>query len=246
MTSLADAIGRVDKLIEQLERGAFINQVGQSSHAARASNAEVVVGRAASDPEQVVKQPKQAKKKKKAPTTAESTATADVASAEPTIDLLDIRVGKVVEVGPHPDADSLYVEKIDLGESEHRTVVSGLRKFVSEADMLNRTVAVVCNLKPAKMRGILSTGMVLCASNEDHTVVDPILIPEGSTIGSRIMVEGYDRAPMDQINPKKKIFERIAPDMVVSGGGVCEYKGSAFKTDCGGVCTATVPGAHIA
>ena len=232
--SLAKAIASVDKLIEQLERGAFINQVGQSS------------GGSTKSTKQVVKQQPKQPKKKKAPTTAESTATADVASAEPTVDLLDIRVGKVVEVGPHPDADSLYVEKIDLGEAEPRTVVSGLRKFVSEADMLNRTVAVVCNLKPAKMRGILSTGMVLCASNEDHTVVDPILIPEGSTIGSRIMVEGYGKAPMEQINPKKKIFERIAPDMVVSGGGVCEYKGSAFKTDCGGVCTATVPGAHIA
>ena len=136
------------------------------------------------------------------------------------MDYLDIRVGKIVEVGPHPDADSLYVEKIDLGEAEPRTVVSGLRKFVSEADMLNRTVAVVCNLKPAKMRGILSTGMVLCASNEDHTAVDPILIPEGSTVGSRIMVEGYGREAEEQINPKKKIFERVAPDMRV-GGGTC-------------------------
>ena len=86
--------------------------------------------------------------------------------------------------------------------------------------MLNRTVAVVCNLKPAKMRGILSTGMVLCASNEDHTAVDPILIPEGSTVGSRIMVEGYGREAEEQINPKKKIFERVAPDMRV-GGGTC-------------------------
>jgi len=144
----------------------------------------------------------------------------DMPKEDPTVDYLDIRVGKIVEVGPHPDADSLYVEKIDLGEAEPRTVVSGLRKFVSEADMLNRTVAVVCNLKPAKMRGILSTGMVLCASNEDHTAVDPILIPEGSTVGSRIMVEGYGREAEEQINPKKKIFERVAPDMRV-GGGTC-------------------------
>lgn len=137
------------------------------------------------------------------------------------MDYLDIRVGKILEVGPHPDADALYVEKIDLGEAEPRTVVSGLRKFVSEADMLNRMVAVVCNLKPAKMRGILSTGMVLCASNDDHTAVDPILIPEGSTIGSRIAVDGYSRDPEEQINPKKKIFERIAPDMRVAAGTCC-------------------------
>ena len=144
----------------------------------------------------------------------------DLPKDDPTVDFLDIRVGKILSVGPHPDADSLYVEQIDLGEAEPRTVVSGLRKFVSEEAMANRLVAVVCNLKPAKMRGILSTGMVLCASNDDHTAVDPILIPEGSTIGSRIMVEGYNRDAEDQINPKKKIFERIAPDMRV-GNGMC-------------------------
>ncbi len=142
----------------------------------------------------------------------------DLPKEEPTVDFLDIRVGKILSVGPHPDADSLYVEQIDLGEAEPRTVVSGLRKFVPEEAMTNRLVAVVCNLKPAKMRGILSTGMVLCASNDDHTAVDPILIPEGSTIGSRIMVEGYCRDAEEQINPKKKIFERIAPEMRVGTG----------------------------
>ena len=147
---------------------------------------------------------------------------ADLPKEEPTVDFLDIRVGKILSVGPHPDADSLYVEQIDLGEAEPRTVVSGLRKFVSEEAMANRLVAVVCNLKPAKMRGILSTGMVLCASNDDHTAVDPILIPDGSTVGSRIMVEGYSRDAEEQINPKKKIFEKIAPEMRV-GNGTCSW-----------------------
>lgn len=169
----------------------------------------------------------------------------DLPKEEPTVDFLDIRVGKILSVGPHPDADSLYVEQIDLGEAEPRTVVSGLRKFVSEEAMTNRLVAVVCNLKPAKMRGILSTGMVLCASNDDHTAVDPILIPEGSKIGSRIMVEGYRRDAEEQINPKKKIFERIAPDMRVANDGVCGYRNTAFKTDAGTV-TATIPNASIA
>lgn len=77
---------------------------------------------------------------------------------------LDIRVGRIVDVKMHPDADSLYVEQIDLGEGEPRTVISGLAKFVPIEEMNNRLVAVVCNLKPAKMRGIESKGMVLCAS----------------------------------------------------------------------------------
>lgn len=77
---------------------------------------------------------------------------------------LDIRVGKIVEVNKHPDADTLYVESIDLGEAEPRQVVSGLANFVPIDQMQNRLVAVLCNLKPAKMRGVESKGMVLCTS----------------------------------------------------------------------------------
>lgn len=137
---------------------------------------------------------------------------------EPTIDFLDIRVGLIKSIAPHPNADALYVEEIDLGEEKPRTVVSGLRKFVSEDAMKNRKVAVVCNLKPAKMRDIMSFGMVLCASNADHSIVEPVLIPEGSAIGSRITCAGFDREPEVQINPKKKIFEKIAPYLVTDKG----------------------------
>lgn len=77
---------------------------------------------------------------------------------------LDIRVGKILEAKKHPDAESLYVETIDLGEAEPRTIVSGLANFVPLEEMQNRFVAVLCNLKPAKMRGVESKGMVLCAS----------------------------------------------------------------------------------
>lgn len=77
---------------------------------------------------------------------------------------LDLRIGKILEVSKHPDADTLYVEKIDLGETEPRTVVSGLAKYMSIEELQDRFVAVLCNLKPAKMRGIESQGMVLCTS----------------------------------------------------------------------------------
>lgn len=77
---------------------------------------------------------------------------------------LDIRVGKVVEVEKHPEADTLYIEKIDVGEPEPRTIVSGLAKFVPIEEMKGRMVVVLCNLKPAKLKGIMSAGMVLCAS----------------------------------------------------------------------------------
>lgn len=64
----------------------------------------------------------------------------------------------------HPDADSLYLEKIDVGEPEPRTVVSGLVAYVSQEELQDRTVLLLCNLKPQKMRGIESQAMLLCAS----------------------------------------------------------------------------------
>lgn len=78
---------------------------------------------------------------------------------------MDIRVGKIVDVQRHPDADSLYVEKIDLGEETGpRTIVSGLVNFVPIEQMQDRMVVILANLKPANLRGIASHGMVLCAS----------------------------------------------------------------------------------
>jgi len=70
-------------------------------------------------------------------------------------------VGLITEVGRHPNADALYVEQIDLGEpSGPRQVISGLVKFVPEEAMRGRRVVVACNLKAAKMRDVMSYGMV--------------------------------------------------------------------------------------
>lgn len=64
------------------------------------------------------------------------------------------------QVDKHPNADALYLEEIDVGEDKPRQVISGLVKFVPREQMENRRVLVVCNLKPAKMRDVMSYGMV--------------------------------------------------------------------------------------
>lgn len=59
------------------------------------------------------------------------------------------------QIARHPDADSLYVEKVDLGQGEEegpRTIVSGLVSFCEESDLLGREVVVLCNLKPVNMK----------------------------------------------------------------------------------------------
>lgn len=141
---------------------------------------------------------------------------------------LDLRVGKIVEVDKHPDADTLYLEKIDCGEpSGPRTVISGLVKHVPIEEMRNRLVVVLCNLKPAKMRGILSEAMVMCASTPDK--VELLGVPDNVKPGDRVVFEKYPGEPDSQLNPKKKIWEQVAPDIKTNEDGVAMYKDCPFK-----------------
>merc|ERR1712117_844775 len=147
---------------------------------------------------------------------------------------LDIRIGKIVEVSRHPDAEKLYVEKIDLGEPNPRTIVSGLVDFVPEDKMLNRLVVVLCNLKPAKMRGIESCGMVLCSSRAEPKEVEPLNVPEGSAPGDRVVVEGEKEGMPDEVlNPKKKVWEKLGEDLKVSSEGFAQWQGNDLITPKG-------------
>eukprot|EP01024_Parvocaulis_polyphysoides_P073381 TRINITY_DN9440_c0_g1_i4.p1 TRINITY_DN9440_c0_g1~~TRINITY_DN9440_c0_g1_i4.p1 ORF type:complete len:398 (+),score=44.26 TRINITY_DN9440_c0_g1_i4:134-1195(+) len=150
------------------------------------------------------------------------------------IDQLDIRVGKIVGVEKHPNADALFVEQIDLGEPQPRQIISGLVKFISREVLLNRFVLVITNLKPAKMRDLMSSGMVLCASNEDHTQVVPVVVPEGVQPGEKIQVEGYENQPDKEINnTKKKTLDKIFPNLKTSAEGIAQYKGINLTTSKG-------------
>jgi aminoacyl tRNA synthase complex-interacting multifunctional protein 1 len=106
------------------------------------------------------------KKAEKKPATAPAAAKPAAAAGgkpedDPRADHLDLRVGLITEVGRHPNADALYVEQIDLGEpTGPRQIISGLVKFVPEDEMRGRKVVVACNLKAAKMRDVMSYGMV--------------------------------------------------------------------------------------
>ena len=79
---------------------------------------------------------------------------------------VDIRVGKVLEGKNHPDAKKLLVFSINTGDKT-RTIVSGIANDYKAEDLVGKNVLVVCNLKPVKLRGILSEGMIL--AGEDNS-----------------------------------------------------------------------------
>lgn len=160
---------------------------------------------------------------------------------------LDIRVGKIISVEKHPDADSLYLEKIDVGEAEPRTVVSGLVAYVSQEDLQDRMVLLLCNLKAQKMRGIESQAMLLCASIEgEPRRVEPLDPPEGSSAGERVFIEGYETGkPEENLNPKKKVWEKLQVDLKVSGECIAQWKDKPLQTKLGQITCKTLKGGNI-
>ncbi|KAM9237561.1 aminoacyl tRNA synthase complex-interacting multifunctional protein 1 isoform 2-T4 [Dugong dugon] len=149
---------------------------------------------------------------------------------------LDLRVGCIITAKKHPDADSLYVEEVDVGETAPRTVVSGLVNHVPLEQMENRMVILLCNLKPAKMRGVLSQAMVMCASSPEK--VEILAPPDGSVPGDRITFDAFPGEPDKELNPKKKIWEQIQPDLYTNAECVATYKGAPFEVKGKGVCRA--------
>lgn len=128
---------------------------------------------------------------------------------------LDLRVGVILSCKPHPtDGERLYVEQIDVGEKEPRSVVSGLAQYVPLEEMQGARVIVVCNMKPSKFKGVQSEAMVLAANSDDGKTVKLVAPPADCPAGERIAVEGYNKTDDPkpaELNPKKKEWEAIKP-----------------------------------
>lgn len=183
--------------------------------------------------------------KKKKTASAEPAAAAE--SNEINASALDVRVGKIIEVWEHEESDKLWCEKVDLGDKEPRQILSGLRKFYKKEDMQDARVLVLCNLKKRNLVGVPSHGMVLCASNADHTEVEFVIPPEGAKIGERVMFEGYDGdAVAENKFAKKKMLVALAPDLKTDDDGVVVWKGAKSVTSAGPcVASKSMKGAQV-
>lgn len=152
-----------------------------------------------------------------------------------TIAAMDIRVGKIVKAWHHENSGKLFCEEVDIGDDAPRKIASGLRQFYETQDLQDRLVLVICNLKARPLGGFPSHGMVLCASNADHTAVEFVVPPEGAKPGDRIVFEGFEGEPEpeNKVN-KKKIFEKVAPDFKTDGDGNVVWKTALAKVENGG------------
>ncbi|MFP4170620.1 MAG: methionine--tRNA ligase [Methanomassiliicoccales archaeon] len=95
---------------------------------------------------------------------------------------MDLRIGEVMEVKDHPNADKLMVLEVDIGKRIR--LVAGLKEHYGREQLEGKRIVVLTNLKPAKLRGIKSQGMLLAA---DHGEEVRVLVPEGeTTVGERV------------------------------------------------------------
>jgi tRNA-binding EMAP/Myf-like protein len=184
-------------------------------------------------------------KKEKAPKQPKQPKAPAIPPAPVSPALIDLRVGHILRAIAHPNADSLYVSTIAMGDpegTEHtqideetgkvvRTVCSGLNGLIPLAEMQDRKVVVVANLKPVNMRSIKSAAMVLAASPPAEEGADPhaadrvvelVIPPEDADAGAPVYFEGWEygegKGPEKQLNPKKKVWESVQPGFFTSEG----------------------------
>ncbi|MBN1385724.1 methionine--tRNA ligase [Candidatus Woesearchaeota archaeon] len=135
---------------------------------------------------------------------------------------LDLRVASILEIRDHPEADRLYIMKIDLG-TEQRQLVAGLRSYLSKDELKGKHIIVIRNLKPAKLRGFESQGMLLAAQAGEKVRV---LEAENSDPGDAVFTVSPN-VPAGEIS-----FEEFSKlDLKVGPGRDALHKGKALKTD---------------
>src|SRR3989338_10924041 len=74
----------------------------------------------------------------------------------------DFRVGEILKVDDHPQADKLYILKVDIGEKKLQ-LVAGIKPYYTKEELQGKTIILIKNLEPAELRGIKSEGMLLVA-----------------------------------------------------------------------------------
>jgi methionyl-tRNA synthetase len=97
---------------------------------------------------------------------------------------IDLRVGKILSVEDHPNADKLYLVEVDLGKLGKKKLVAGLKKAYTPKQLIGKLCTVFTNLQPAEIRGIKSDGMILAAVDENDK--SQIIAPKKMEPGSKV------------------------------------------------------------
>jgi methionyl-tRNA synthetase len=97
---------------------------------------------------------------------------------------VELRVARVLEARPHPNADKLLLLQVDVGD-EQKQIVAGIRQHYTPEQLVGRLIVVVNNLAPAMLRGEASNGMLLAATSGEKVVLLTVDDPE-CQVGAKI------------------------------------------------------------
>lgn len=264
VTYFAKTLSKLDSLIAKLEvrtgitqellrSGTGVPQVlvkaAENQNAAPEQAPKVSSDKEAAPKQEKNQKTKEAKPKKEAPAKKEEEKQDTPAQLQPEdFAKLDIRVGRIIDCWRHPESEKLYCEKIDIGD-EVREIGSGLQQFVPLEEMTQDLVLVLANLKARKLAGFNSHGMVLCASNTEHTKIELMRPAPGSKLGERVTLDGLDKIPQDKVAPidtkKNKALETVLPNLKTDSNGYAEFLGYKLKTSAGHVKSKTLTNANI-
>ena len=144
----------------------------------------------------------------------------------------DLRVGEIVECTKVEGSDKLYIEKISFGD-ETRQILSGLQPYVPIEQMKGKVV-VFYNLKPRKLAGYNSEGMVMCNESKDKTVVELLRPREDAQVGERVGLNGQ-KLKLDEkpgfINSKN--MTKFLEKLIVNSEGQAGFDKFELTTESG-------------
>ncbi|MEI8095851.1 MAG: methionine--tRNA ligase [Spirochaetales bacterium] len=152
---------------------------------------------------------------------------------------LDLRVAKILEVKQHPGADKLYIEVLETAPGVTTQIVSGLAPYYKPEELAGRHILLAANLKPAKLRGEMSNGMLLAASKpiEDGKEIVEVIFADHVAVGTPLDLEGdAPRAIGAELKPQITIDTffatplRVEDGILVTGATAIKAGGALLET----------------
>lgn len=126
---------------------------------------------------------------------------------------LDLKVAKIAKAEPHPDADKLVVLQVEIGK-EKRQIVAGILRYYSTDELVGKNIVVVTNLKPARLRGFDSNGMLLAAVKSGRVKLleapnskhgEPVFVEDADINREQISIEEFSKVKM-KVKDRKVLY----------------------------------------
>ncbi|MEK6807619.1 MAG: methionine--tRNA ligase [Nanoarchaeota archaeon] len=155
--------------------------------------------------------------------------TPEVFGAKEIFSKVNLRVAEIKSAEAVLDSDKLVKLQLDVGELGSRQIVAGIRKHYSPNELVGKKIIIVANLKPVKLRGVDSNGMLLAAEDESHNL--EVLSPVGNN-GEQAIADGikFEKAGQIEIPELEMLSLKVEHGRLVSNGKVFKTSKGEIKT----------------